>query len=197
MNTGIKARPTEYSGIHFRSRLEAVWASFFDEMGWVWEYEPDVGGAYIPDFLLHGTGDRRVYVEVKPYLVYSDNREEIILKAAKVLGYNVDLLVLTDEFPSGDLGDFIFGFMPLARDDWEETGTGLERVGGLCVPHDEWAVLSKAWKGESYDFHHTWGSWELRLSGLYDGDAFVNPVSKTDFLKLWSRARNRIQWMPR
>ena len=51
----IKAIQTRYKGYHFRSRLEARWAVFFDAMGWNWEYEPegfDLGNGlyYLPDF---------------------------------------------------------------------------------------------------------------------------------------------------
>lgn len=33
--------PTRYKGYHFRSRLEARWAVFFDTIGMSWEYEPE------------------------------------------------------------------------------------------------------------------------------------------------------------
>lgn len=55
---------TLYSGIEYRSRLEARWAAFFDEIGWRHTYEPFDGDGYIPDFLIHGT--RPLLVEVKP-----------------------------------------------------------------------------------------------------------------------------------
>lgn len=53
----IKAIETEYKGYRFRSRLEARWAVFFDNMGAKWEYEKegfDLGdlGYYLPDFWL-------------------------------------------------------------------------------------------------------------------------------------------------
>ncbi|MCW2902303.1 MAG: hypothetical protein JWO67_4568 [Streptosporangiaceae bacterium] len=59
------AIPTKYRGCRFRSRLEARWAVFFDELGIGWLYEPEgyiIGGRrYLPDFLLEcGT-----WVEVK------------------------------------------------------------------------------------------------------------------------------------
>ena len=57
---------TNYKGYHFRSRLEARWAVFFDAAGMKWEYEPegfDVNGrAYLPDFYLPEFG---CYFEVK------------------------------------------------------------------------------------------------------------------------------------
>ena len=34
MNYTIKAIPTTYAGVRFRSRLEARWAAFFDLCGW-------------------------------------------------------------------------------------------------------------------------------------------------------------------
>lgn len=59
------AIPTNYRGCRFRSRLEARWAVFWDELGIGWRYEPQgyvIGGQpYLPDFLLEcGT-----WVEVK------------------------------------------------------------------------------------------------------------------------------------
>jgi len=66
----MKPIETRYAGCRFRSRLEARWAVFFDEMGIEWMYEPDpfplsTGGGYLPDFLLP-TFDGGMYVEVKP-----------------------------------------------------------------------------------------------------------------------------------
>ena len=59
---------TEYKGYRFRSRLEARWAVFFDEMqtSWLYEaegYELPSGRRYLPDFYLPSIG---VHVEVKP-----------------------------------------------------------------------------------------------------------------------------------
>lgn len=58
---------TVYSGVTFRSRLEARWAIFFDLLDWDWDYEPcsyKVGARmeYLPDFYLP-TID--LWVEVK------------------------------------------------------------------------------------------------------------------------------------
>ena len=53
----IKAIQTRYKGYHFRSRLEARWAVFFDCIGVKWLYEPQgftlkSGENYLPDFYL-------------------------------------------------------------------------------------------------------------------------------------------------
>jgi len=52
-----KAIQTRYKGYHFRSRLEARWAVFFDCIGVKWLYEPQgftlkSGENYLPDFYL-------------------------------------------------------------------------------------------------------------------------------------------------
>lgn len=65
----IKAIETIYNGYRFRSRLEARWAVFFDELNIKYEYEPEGfmlsdGTRYLPDFYLSDFG---YYVEVKGY----------------------------------------------------------------------------------------------------------------------------------
>lgn len=77
----IPAIQTRYKGHHFRSRLEARWAVFFDACGTKWEYEKEgydltgyeenIGGGdhklgrYLPDFWLP---DDEMWVEIKPEL---------------------------------------------------------------------------------------------------------------------------------
>jgi len=63
----IKAIPTVFQGVEFRSRLEARVAATLTGMGCRWEYEPegfvlDDGTKYLPDFRVAGC-----YIEVKPY----------------------------------------------------------------------------------------------------------------------------------
>lgn len=52
---------TQYRGYHFRSRLEARWAVFFDTLRLSWEYEPEGfqcedGTRYLPDFRIQYPG---------------------------------------------------------------------------------------------------------------------------------------------
>jgi hypothetical protein len=75
----IKAHPTQYAGVQFRSRLEARWACFLDLIGWDWQYEPlDILG-WSPDFRVEfpcGHSDcpntHVLLVEVKPYFSIKD-----------------------------------------------------------------------------------------------------------------------------
>lgn len=64
----IKAIETRYKGYHFRSRLEARWAVFFDALGVKWTYEEegfenDYGDRYLPDFTI--TQKRRIGDDLK------------------------------------------------------------------------------------------------------------------------------------
>src|SRR6185312_6780995 len=63
----MKPVPTRFGGVMYRSRTEARWAAFFQELGAVAEYEPEgfdlpVVGRYLPDFFLHAWD---IYVEIK------------------------------------------------------------------------------------------------------------------------------------
>lgn len=89
----IKAIETRYAGCHFRSRLEARWAVFFDHLGAPWQYEPqgyelpwrlslnyEETLSYLPDFWLPTP---LVWAEVKGIL---DEAEALrLLNAAAAL----------------------------------------------------------------------------------------------------------------
>ena len=64
---------TVYKGYRFRSRLEAKWAYFFDQIGVKYQYEVEgyelPGTRYLPDFLLtlrRYNNHQNVFVEIKP-----------------------------------------------------------------------------------------------------------------------------------
>ena len=57
MNYALTPIETVYKGYKFRSRLEARWAVFFEEMGFDWSYEVEgfnlpSGARYLPDFFI-------------------------------------------------------------------------------------------------------------------------------------------------
>lgn len=65
----IKPIETIYKGYRFRSRLEARWAVFFDDLEEEWEYEKEGfevdGERYLPDFYLP---EKDLWVEIKPLI---------------------------------------------------------------------------------------------------------------------------------
>jgi len=65
----MKAIPTTYNHITYRSRLEARWAVYFTQMGFEFYYEfegfdLDNAGWYLPDFYLPRV---KMWAEVKPF----------------------------------------------------------------------------------------------------------------------------------
>jgi hypothetical protein len=100
----IKAIETVHKGFRFRSRLEARWAVFFDNVGIRYDYEPEGfelgdGLRYLPDFFLP---ELDLWVEIKPgevpdwrKLNPSDERTRPMLLASKLAegsGKNVIIL---------------------------------------------------------------------------------------------------------
>lgn len=86
----MKAIETRYKGYHFRSRLEARWAVFFDSLGLKWAYEPEGfelgnAGNYLPDFKVKypdaWDGWDDVWFEVKADLDKLTPTEEAKIKA--------------------------------------------------------------------------------------------------------------------
>jgi hypothetical protein len=71
----IRARPTLYKGIQFRSGLEARFAWHLDDRGEEWVYEPRVygrrGKRYLPDFEIVGS-TYPTFIELKPTLAEVD-----------------------------------------------------------------------------------------------------------------------------
>jgi hypothetical protein len=80
---------TLFRGVQFRSRHEACFAAFFDELKWKWSYEPVDLAGYIPDFdlLFKRTP---LLVEIKPL------DEDIEAAKAKLLrsGWEGDAAIL-------------------------------------------------------------------------------------------------------
>lgn len=78
----MKAINTIYKDYLFRSRLEARWAIFFDEIGLVWEYEKEGfelfnGEKYLPDFYFP---QLKFYGEIKSDDFILDKRHEKFVK---------------------------------------------------------------------------------------------------------------------
>lgn len=113
---------TLYKGICFRSRLEARWAIFFDEMNIEWEYEPGAFQVpfsgytlkYFPDFVLKNLKcsmdmQEPLYIEVKGRERYSDIYEndrrkfEAFAKDHSLLVLGAIPFRVTDLFQEPDL----------------------------------------------------------------------------------------------
>lgn len=118
----IKAHPTVYGGVHFRSRLEATWAAFFYLTGIKWSYEPIDFEGWSPDFVLWVSAP--IYVEVKPAPMQRDAR--------------MDLLKLDHSFPGfekavshcGSVNVLLLGMQPNEEAGYFGPGVLLDRADG-------------------------------------------------------------------
>lgn len=172
----IKAIPTRYKGYHFRSRLEARWAVFFDTLGIKWEYETEGvgledGTKYLPDFelfgVIKGKGCRsRLFAEVKPYGGFSAKASKAYLET----GMHLVLLDgtpgprpyrIVSGIPEGGSLDFILrfvpgsmGYDPVLSDKVRSAGglTAFLRSGGEINPGLEVDLAIRAARSARFEF---------------------------------------------
>ncbi len=192
----VKAHPTTYAGVNFRSRLEARWAAFFDECGWEWEYEPIDLKGWSPDFSIKGhKGD--ILVEVKPVDFWTGDavseaiwsadsasrfaRNQGILGCGGAIDSNFEneiLVVGTSPFPVEVVTDCYSIGIFLTCD---VLGSAV-----LCTPD-----------GKKWDFVSDEGTWDKRISGDYSGrGTYSQWVSPRHVKKAWRSAGNKVQYTP-
>ncbi len=170
--------PTLYRGVRFRSRTEARWASFFDELGWKWLYEPSDLAGYIPDFAL--LFEVPLLVEVKAALTV----EELAAHQRKVedSGWDGEALILGLAPWDMDSAQPLIGWFG----ERERIGEHLEWSWGdarlfECLSCGCPSVLAAC------------GSWHCRACGDGTGNEHVGAVLSTVAAK-WAQASNRVQW---
>lgn len=121
----IKAIDTYYNGNYFRSRLEARWAVFFEEMGLMYQYEPegfviDEGCCYLPDFYLPQLD---CYVEVKPEVENAYSHPDYRTKWAGLCAGGKKMLLL---FGSPQVKPWLMirqpDFSPFVREQFKRLG---------------------------------------------------------------------------
>ena len=173
MGNKIKAIETKYKGYCFRSRLEAGWAVFFENLGYKWEYEPegfDLGDGvyYLPDFKITGVdtnGDKMLYwFEVKPHGVELSelDTKKIEMFANAVgdsLGYAGDFILL-DGIPDENrcYKSIISGFVNVLwsermRPWWDE------KENTTYLMHADNYLDELAYYGHKYHYKRMPGNW--------------------------------------
>jgi hypothetical protein len=174
MQYTMKPRPTVYNGIHFRSRLEATWAAFFDRLGWRWEYEHEEIAGWLPDFSIRDAAGFDFLVEVKPEITFSPG-SGVMKKMEKSRGDKVVLLVSA----------------PFACDIEYHGGTVL----GVCFPcpwgFDEWETSFLCETGDGFAIGSI-------ADKLHDGDELL-PARKVAFSRarsMWGKAKKATRYEP-
>ena len=185
----IKAKPTTYSSAHFRSRLEAKWAAFFDLCGWRWEYEPlDLDG-WVPDFGIVGAKGL-ILCEVKP-IEWTKNRE-----TNSILTKRKDLDKI--KFASKNREILVLGAYPFF----------MESVYSYCISYlgflseinendlseaVDFACFSRL--SSHIDFRSENMSYHERISGKQNG-GHTTEVDISEIDALWRKASSFVQWNP-
>lgn len=190
----MKAIPTKFDGVDYRSRLEARWAAFFTLAGWKFEYEPFDCDGWIPDFLLMGT-PRDILVEVKPVTRFDEDVAAKISSAYPLDQGEVLLVGCTlPEDSDSWVGQVNIGWLRHEQADCtDDLGEEREDYFGwwALAPMGHW-IDGKGRLG----FCHEEGSFRDRISGGYDGGCFggLYPRDERRPLVLWREAGNRTQW---
>lgn len=184
----MNAIETTYKGYKFRSRLEAKWASVFDQLGWEWEYEPVDLDGYIPDFLLLFPW-KDVLCEIKPATTIDD----ALLASQKIelSGWDGEAIIL-----GSGIHKRIFGWL-------DETIIGViaERTGpesGRTNEPDGWwwdrCVLCRCKQCNRPSIHHYNGWWGCRVCGQYEGNQDLGEFAPERFEGMWAQAHNETKW---
>ena len=167
----IKAKPTLYRGVEYKSMLEAKWAAFFDILDWDHKYEPCVFPGWKPDFVIKGA--KNVYVEVKPTEEFDGE------VAAKMEGAcrNSELLLVGCSPFREDFGIPCLGWMnQFEQDGWSDRFA--------------LATMGRWSKGNGkIGFCHQWATYSDRISGGYDGGHYGDlRLEWKEIEELWTQA---------
>ena len=177
--------PTTYNGIRFRSRLEAKWACFFNQVGWRWHYEPIDLNGWIPDFLIETKG-LPLLVEVKPI---SKMDPAITTKIHRAMGLDV---INGEIFPFHKNYEFLIcGIGPFEP---ENDRNAIGWINDCFIGDFADAVLSrpsgtKVWGLTSGIV----GEWRNRIADDY-GKHTSDYCNLDEIQPLWAEACNTTQW---
>jgi hypothetical protein len=196
MSYDIKAIPTIYAGVQFRSRLEAKWAAFFDLCGWGWDYEPFDLDGWAPDFMLKGK--IKTLVEVKPInFAQTETGAMTQAKAQAAKAFKTASAVCENK-PSGPLSPppqyeiIVIGNGPFENEgSWSLGVMALEKMMG----HHDVADLFFG-RLNRLDYAARCGSYQYRIGGEHDGDHHLSRISDTTPQDVWREACNIVQWKP-
>lgn len=134
----IKAIETRYNGYHFRSRLEARWAVFFDALAIPYEYEKegfDLNGVrYLPDFWLP---EQQCFVEVKGEVLKEEDRVKCLA---------LDAALLLDALAHGKKGRDVYVYTLIGMMGRDERITKWPSLTHQCLsPYSAGSHLSEYW----------------------------------------------------
>jgi hypothetical protein len=176
----LPAIETVYRHQRFRSRLEAHWAAFFDEIGWHWEYEPFDARHYIPDFVI--LGKKPLLIEVKPGVCLADLEQHIPRLSRALSGiWGGDVLIV------GSVCDLNHDPEPLT----------VGALGQTMLDENEWAWSEGVWSRCSCPYPvgitSPCNSFRHNPCGYYEGNVNSEDVPE-DLEDRWREAGSTVRW---
>lgn len=172
----IAAITTNYSGVLFRSRLEATWAAMFDLFDWEWEYEPCDFEGWIPDFLI--TIDRvEYYVEVKPCVNLNDFLKHKKIRTA--LNSDLNILLLGSKPVKQNHFSCCPGMFGYVKDKHNQECCSSY----IMLPNN---FDKKQYRFYGYD-HPTWEGKGIDMIAQ-------NAIEYDWIMSIWKEARNKVMW---
>ena len=156
-----------------RSRTEARWAAFMDELNWDWEYEPFDLNGYIPDFALNLRFGQTI-IEIKGSV------EDVTLAKSKLecSGWSREALIVSRK------PGVLYGPVWCVADLMTQDPSGDVFRWNKAILHTCLACGDVTYVADC-------GSWMCRMCGHNDGDNHLGPFSPE---KAWAAASNRVQW---
>ena len=184
-NYTVKAHPTMYNGVQYRSRLEARWAAFFDLIGWKHEYEPIDLPGWSPDFRVvfpcgHSEcpSHHSLLVEVKPFFSLKQFEGHPCLDYLG--GIHRKSIPKFPEFDWANSTD---------AECHEEADRRNEIVDQIA---SQFPADSSAAFGANPEVTH----WSMS-HGSGGGDECLLNWIEPGYSRLWSQAGNAVQWQPK
>ena len=197
----MKAKPIIWKGMQFRSKLEARYYNHFQNLGWDFDYEPEVPGlfGYEPDFIIYPKRTKLIeylgkvkpiYVEIKPIRdvtkIFEDpDYDSFREKIYKNWNRENDLIVF---------GGKVFGRNHVAAVALCWQGNFPKHYGSYAI---HYSIARKSNKKIGLSWHHA----ELYTENdhTYPIDCVINDDEKeaAEYIEQsWNKAWSKLQWKP-
>ncbi|MBS7546228.1 hypothetical protein [Ancylobacter oerskovii] len=149
MHSGSNS-PVYYLGALYDSRIDAIWAAFFDNLSWSYEYKPSGPRGWAPTFALRGAGT--VLVGVEQELQPTPKARLLASRSVRDAGGRSDILLLGIGLVHSEYWGLALGALGECSGDYYCWGDALPHSGG------------------GIGFCHSLGSFRNRITGYHDGD---------------------------
>ena len=163
MRNKIKAIPTKYKGIKFRSKMESLFAKWCDKNKQKWLYEPEgfvlKGECYLPDFYLP---DSKMIIEIKPlFFIKETHKFDMIFNSEEFSNFGLVVIEMTPNLS-------VIKYSEPALDESKEDSS----MGRHWDSREECHSIGFCYDCGAFNICGH-GVWDCKACGYYDGDCTV------------------------